>query len=75
MSAGQLVRNYRSHSTLLRLPNTLFYRETLQAAADQRAVLPPEWAAQQLRSDQAASGDDDDEAWADGDMGGWPHPA
>ncbi|KAK9799412.1 hypothetical protein WJX73_005424 [Symbiochloris irregularis] len=47
----QLVRNYRSHSTLLRLPNALFYNDSLQAAADQRTVLPPEWAAQQLADD------------------------
>lgn len=37
------MRNYRSHSTLLQLPNRLFYGSALQAAANQRALLPPRW--------------------------------
>lgn len=38
-----LVRNYRSHSSLLQIPNRLFYGDSLLAAADQRALLPPRW--------------------------------
>jgi superfamily I DNA and/or RNA helicase len=38
-----LVRNYRSHANLLRLPSDLFYGSALQAAADQQATAPPAW--------------------------------
>ena len=41
--AATLVQNYRSHSTLLDIPNTLFYNGTLVAAADQSQLLPPSW--------------------------------
>ena len=41
--AGMLVRNYRSHSSLLQIPNRLFYGDALQAAADQHELLPPRW--------------------------------
>ena len=41
--AGMLVRNYRSHSSLLQIPNRLFYGDTLLAAAEQTALLPPRW--------------------------------
>ena len=58
------MRNYRSHATLLRLPNTLFYNDTLVAAADQTLVLPPAWAVQQLEGDAEAA-DGDDESWMD----------
>ncbi|EIE26144.1 P-loop containing nucleoside triphosphate hydrolase protein [Coccomyxa subellipsoidea C-169] len=42
-ATGMLVRNYRSHSSLLQIPNRLFYGDSLLAAADQRALLPPRW--------------------------------
>ena len=62
--AGQLVRNYRSHETLLRLPNSLFYNHTLLAAADQSLLLPPAWAVHQLEADEdAVEGEDD--TWMD----------
>lgn len=38
-----LVRNYRSHSSLLQIPNRLFYGDALRAAADQQELLPPRW--------------------------------
>ena len=42
--AGMLVRNYRSHASLLAVPNQLFYEERLEAAAPQDALLaPPAW--------------------------------
>lgn len=42
--AGMLVRNYRSHASLLRVPNQLFYEDRLEAAAPQDALLaPPAW--------------------------------
>jgi hypothetical protein len=51
-----LVRNYRSHSTLLQIPNLLFYDNFLIAAAEQAALLPPQW--DSLRpSDGADPGD------------------
>lgn len=61
-AAVQLVRNYRSHASLLHLPNRLFYNDTLVAAADQSIVLPPTWAVRQLEGadDEAA---DESEAW------------
>lgn len=31
----QLVKNYRSHSAILRMPNTLFYENKLEAKASQ----------------------------------------
>lgn len=37
------MQNYRSHSTLLAIPNALFYNQTLVAAADQSKLLPPAW--------------------------------
>ena len=37
------MRNYRSHSSLLQIPNRLFYGDTLLAAAEQTALLPPRW--------------------------------
>ena len=40
---GTLVQNYRSHSSLLHIPNKLFYNQTLVAAADQAQLLPPAW--------------------------------
>lgn len=36
-----LVRNYRSHATLLAVPNQLFYDGRLEAAAPQDALLAP----------------------------------
>ena len=39
----RLVRNYRSHASLLAIPNRLFYADELVAAADQAALLPPRW--------------------------------
>lgn len=63
MRAGQLVKNYRSHATLLHLPNALFYNETLQAAADQREVLPPQWAAQQLERGREDAAGLDGASW------------
>ena len=41
---GILRQNYRSHASLLSIPNRLFYGDQLQAAADQRALRPPQWA-------------------------------
>ena len=41
--AATLVQNYRSHHTLLELPNKLFYNGQLVAAAKQDLVCPPEW--------------------------------
>jgi len=41
--AANLVQNYRSHTTLLEVPNTLFYQGTLVASADQSQLLPPRW--------------------------------
>ena len=38
-----LVRNYRSHVQLLRLPSDLFYGSALVAAADQATTQPPAW--------------------------------
>lgn len=38
-----LVRNYRSHERLLKLPSDLFYGSALQAAADQKATRAPPW--------------------------------
>ena len=40
---GTLVQNYRSHSSLLHIPNKLFYNQTLVAAADQSQLQPPAW--------------------------------
>ena len=38
------MRNYRSHASLLQVPNQLFYEERLEAAAPQDALLaPPAW--------------------------------
>ena len=48
-AAGMLVRNYRSHSALLHIPNALFYKDALIAAADQKSVQPPSW--RELASD------------------------
>ena len=42
-AAANLVQNYRSHTTLLEIPNTLFYQGTLVASADQSQLLPPRW--------------------------------
>lgn len=42
--AGILRQNYRSHASLLSIPNRLFYGDQLQAAADQQALRPPQWA-------------------------------
>ena len=42
--AGILRQNYRSHASLLSIPNRLFYGDQLQAAADQDALRPPQWA-------------------------------
>ncbi|BDA50870.1 probable helicase MOV-10 at C-terminar half [Coccomyxa sp. Obi] len=42
-ATGMLVRNYRSHSSLLQIPNRLFYGDALRAAADQQELLPPHW--------------------------------
>ena len=42
--AGILRQNYRSHASLLSIPNRLFYGDQLQAAADQQALQPPQWA-------------------------------
>ena len=41
--AATLVRNYRSHQSLLQLPNKLFYDNQLKAAADQIETRPPKW--------------------------------
>ncbi len=38
-----LLRNYRSHASLLSIPNRLFYGDQLQAAADQQMLRPPQW--------------------------------
>ena len=43
MGAGMLLQNYRSHASLLAIPNRLFYRDQLQAAADQQMLRPPHW--------------------------------
>ena len=45
---GTLVQNYRSHSSLLHIPNKLFYNQTLVAAADQSQLLPPAWSELEL---------------------------
>ena len=41
--AATLVQNYRSHSTLLDIPNNLFYHGSLVAAANQEELRPPAW--------------------------------
>ncbi len=41
--AVMLRLNYRSHASLLALPNRLFYANQLEAAADQHAVRPLPW--------------------------------
>ncbi len=41
--AGILRQNYRSHASLLSIPNRLFYGDQLQAAADQQLLRPPQW--------------------------------
>jgi hypothetical protein len=38
-----LVRNYRSHERLLKLPSDLFYGSALHAAADQEGTRAPPW--------------------------------
>uniref|UniRef100_A0A0G4I657 Uncharacterized protein n=1 Tax=Chromera velia CCMP2878 TaxID=1169474 RepID=A0A0G4I657_9ALVE len=38
-----LAENYRSHHSLLNLPSSLFYANSLRAAADEKAVAPIEW--------------------------------
>jgi AAA domain len=38
-----LVRNYRSHELLLKLPSNLFYGSALQACAPQDKLLAPAW--------------------------------
>lgn len=53
--AGSLVRNYRSHNSLLMIPNELFYEQALVAAADQSELLPPSWS--ELDEDQASDHD------------------
>ena len=40
--AGILRQNYRSHASLLSIPNRLFYGDQLQAAADQQLLRPPQ---------------------------------
>ena len=48
------MRNYRSHASLLQVPNQLFYEDRLEAAAAQDALLaPPAWG--QLRISSGAS--------------------
>ena len=42
--AGILRQNYRSHASLLSIPNRLFYGDQLLAAADQQELRPPQWA-------------------------------
>ncbi|KAK9825126.1 hypothetical protein WJX81_000626 [Elliptochloris bilobata] len=55
-ATGMLVRNYRSHASLLQVPNKLFYEQRLEAAAPQDALLaPPAWG--QLR---VTCGDDEE---------------
>ena len=44
LCAATLVQNYRSHSTLLDIPNNLFYHGSLVASADQAELQPPAWA-------------------------------
>lgn len=45
------MRNYRSHASLLQVPNTLFYEDRLEAAAPQDALLaPPAWGPLRIRS-------------------------
>ena len=43
LGAGMLLQNYRSHASLLAIPNRLFYGDQLQAAADQQMLRPPHW--------------------------------
>ena len=43
LGAGMLLQNYRSHASLLSIPNRLFYGDQLQAAADQQMLRPPQW--------------------------------
>jgi helicase MOV-10 len=38
-----LVRNYRCHANLLRLPSNLFYGSALLPAANQQDTVPPPW--------------------------------
>jgi superfamily I DNA and/or RNA helicase len=53
-----LVRNYRSHSTLLQVPNRLFYGESLVAAGKQAQLLPPRWEPLKPRGHQEEEADD-----------------
>lgn len=53
-ATSMLLRNYRSHSTLLDLPSKMFYQGALLAAADQASVLPPQWS-ELSRAEQPAT--------------------
>ncbi len=40
LGAGMLVRNYRSHASLLHIPNRLFYKDSLQASLSTCPCIP-----------------------------------
>lgn len=57
-ATSMLVRNYRSHETLLQLPSKMFYGSALLAAADPGVVAPPQWS--ELSTEEGESGNDND---------------
>jgi putative helicase MOV10L1 len=66
----RLVRNYRSHENILRLPSRLFYHNQLVACASGPATSLPASLIDQERANDVDDGDDGDSGGNGGVVGG-----